>query len=321
MRKTNLNKRLVFLAALVAIAAAAPFPPVEIKAGLRTPFRFIAYGDTRFTEPSNTTAANPKVRQQLAIAIAAAQPDFIVFGGDIAYNGDNLDDWKVYDQETAVWRERRIPVYPALGNHDLHGDVNIALGNYFARFPKLRQSRFYSVRVANDLVLILDSSLDELTGAQGEWLQDEFKHINPNTDFIFIVMHHPPYTSSSDDKTLGGGHSARPAEQRLGAYLEEQQKKLKARIVVFAGHVHNYERHERGNVIYFVTGGGGAHAYPITRGEGDPFQSSEINYHYILVEVQRGKLKATMNRLEIEDGIAKWTQPDSVTVAPQASFK
>jgi len=31
--------------------------------------------------------------------------------------------------ETAVWREKHIPVFPALGNHDLHGDEKIALGN------------------------------------------------------------------------------------------------------------------------------------------------------------------------------------------------
>jgi hypothetical protein len=170
MRDKYLKKRIVLFVTLTAIAAAVPSRPVEIKAALRTPFFFVAYGDTRFTDPANTTAANPEVRRRLVRAIADARPAFIVFGGDIAYNGDNADYWKVYDQETAIWRERRIPVYPAPGNHDLHGDVNVALGNYFARFPKLRRNRFYSVRAANELMLFLDSALDELTGAQGEWM-------------------------------------------------------------------------------------------------------------------------------------------------------
>ncbi|MBO0861715.1 MAG: metallophosphoesterase [Chloracidobacterium sp.] len=312
-----MKKYLVILVILTAIAAAAQTRPVELNAGLRLPFRFIAYGDTRFTDPANRDAANPEYRQLLVRAIADARPAFIVFGGDIAYNGNNSDDWKVYDQETAIWRTRGIPVYPALGNHDLHGDPKIALGNYFARFPKLRENRFYSVRAANALMLFLDSALDETSGPQGEWLRDQIEHVSANTDFIIIAMHHPPYTSSSDDKTLGGGHSARPTEQKLAAYLEEQQKKLRARIVVLAGHVHNYERHEHEGVMYFVTGGGGAHAYPIARASGDPFQSQEINYHYILLEIQRGKLKATMNRVEIVDGAAKWSQPDSVTIVCQ----
>jgi Icc-related predicted phosphoesterase len=316
MHQTPLkNVRVIFFILLTAIATAAQSRPLEIDTGLHAPFRFVAYGDTRFTDPANTKDANPDVRQQLVRAIADVRPNFITFGGDIAYNGDNPNDWKQYDRETAVWRERRIPVYPALGNHDLHGDLNVALGNYFARFPILQQNRFYAVHAANTLMLTLDSALDELSGPQGEWLQYQLAHLATGIDFVFIVLHHPPYTSSSDAKTYGGGHSARSPEQQLATYLEEQQKKLHARIVVFAGHVHNYERHQHGGVTYFVIGGGGAHAYPITRAADDPFQSKEVNYHYLLVEVQPGKLKATMNRLELKDGVANWTQPDSVTIS------
>jgi len=293
--------------------------PVIINAGLHSPFRFVAYGDTRFTDPTDTKAANPEVRQALVRAIADAHPDFITFGGDIAYNGDKVEDWKEYDLETALWRERKIPVYPALGNHDLHGDIDVALGNYFARFPALQKNRFYSVILPDSIMLTLDSALDETTGAQGDWLKNQIEHIPAAIDFVFIVMHHPPYTSSSDDKTFGGGHSARSPEQKMAAYLEEQQKKMRARIVVFAGHVHNYERHQHGGVTYFVTGGGGAHAYPITRAADDLYKSDEINYHYLLTEVQPGKLTVTMNRLEIKDGVAKWSQPDSVTIlAPKS---
>src|ERR1017187_8013508 len=70
------------------------------------------------------------------------------------------NDWKVWDSETAVWREKKIPVYPALGNHDLHGDEKVALANYFERFPDLKNSRYYSVRAGNTLMLVLDSSQD-----------------------------------------------------------------------------------------------------------------------------------------------------------------
>ena len=44
--------------------------------------------------------------------------------------------------------------------------------------------------------------------------------------------------------------------------LEERQAHARARIVVFSGHVHNYERHEHGGVTYFVSGGGGAPPIP-----------------------------------------------------------
>jgi acid phosphatase type 7 len=288
---------------------------------LKTPFRFIAYGDTRFHDPKDTDAANPAVRLALVQAVAEANPAFICFTGDIVYNGYDTDDWKIFDNETSIWREKKIPVYPALGNHDLHGSEKVALANYFQRFPDLENSRYYSVHAANILLLVLDSSLDEVTGPQGAWLADNLDHVPAGVDFVFVMDHHPPYTSSSDMKLLGGGHSARAKEQALGKMLEERQAKAHYRIVMFSGHVHNYERHEHGGVTYFVSGGGGAHAYPIERAAGDPFQSKEINYHYLLVEVDHQQLKITMNRLDLTSGKAVWTQPDSVKIAlPSAAL-
>ena len=96
---------------------------------------------------------------------------------------------------------------------------------------------------------------------------------------------------------------------------------MRARIVVFAGHVHNYEHHEHGGVTYFVSGGGGAHAYPIERQPSDLFQSKEINYHYIEVNIEPGKMVAVMNRLELKNGVVSWSQPDRVTITAPAQVK
>src|SRR5437588_1233785 len=96
------------------------FNPVELHLSQRDRVHFVAYGDTRFTDPANTDAANAEVRQELVKGIANANPEFVTFGGDITYNGNDSKDWMVYDRETAIWREKHIRVYPALGNHDLH---------------------------------------------------------------------------------------------------------------------------------------------------------------------------------------------------------
>jgi len=289
--------------------------PADLQIELKTPFRFVAYGDTRFHDPKDTDAANPAVRVALVQAVAEANPAFICFTGDIVYNGYDADDWKVWDSETSIWREKKIPVYPALGNHDLHGKEEVALGNYFQRFPDLKNSLYYSVRAANTLILVLDSALEEASGPQGQWLAGKLDHVPADVDFVFVMLHHPPYTSSSDEKKFGGGHSARTQEQALAKLLEERQARSHFRIVVFSGHVHNYERHEHGGVTYFVSGGGAAHAYPIERAADDPFQSKEVNYHYLLVEVTPRELKVTMNRLDLTSGKAVWTQPDSVKIA------
>jgi acid phosphatase type 7 len=120
-------------------------------------------------------------------------------------------------------------------------------------FADLKNSRYYSVRAANTLILVLDSSLDESSGPQGQWLTQKLETIPADVDFVFIVLHHPPYTSSSDEKKYGGGHSARIAEQTLAKTLETRQQNIRARFVIFAGHMHNYERHEHGGVTYFIS--------------------------------------------------------------------
>ena len=292
---------------------------VDLQVKASAPLRFVAYGDTRFHDPKDTDAANPAVRVALVQAIAELNPAFICFTGDIVYNGYDEDDWKVWDKETSIWRDKNIPVYPALGNHDLHGSEKIALGNYFQRFPDLKNSRYYSVHAANTLILVLDSSLDEVSGPQGQWLASKLDNIPADVDFVFLMFHHPPYTSSSDAKMYGGGHSARPTEAALAKILEDRQAHARARFVVFSGHVHNYERHEHGGVTYFVSGGGAAHAYPIERAPSDPFQSKEVNYHYLLVEVDHQQLKITMNRIDLSSGKAVWTQPDSVKITTPAA--
>jgi hypothetical protein len=102
--------------------------------------------------------------------------------------------------------------------------------------------------------------------------------------------------------------------------LQGRQAHTRARFVVIAGHVHNYERYEHGGVTYFVSGGGGAHPYLVPRKAGDPLLGKAVNYHYLLVEVDRGKMKITMERLEMAEGKPVWTTPDSVEIAAPAAM-
>ena len=295
-----------------------PRNPVALELKVPADFRFVAFGDTRFHDPSETQPANPAVRKALVAAIDQEHPAFISIEGDIVYSGDSANDWAVYDTETKIWRDHNIPVYPVLGNHDLKGDPNIALPDYFSRFPQLANNRFYSVRVGNSLMLVLDSSLDELAGPQGDWLRGQLDSLPDAVNFVFLVFHHPPYTSSSDEKIYGGGHSARPTERALARMLEEKQQHLHARLIVFSGHVHNYERHLHNGVTYFVTGGGGARPYIIPRAPDDLYKDPGVNYHYLLVEVHPASVQVTLNKLVLADGKELWSRPDSVTLTPPA---
>jgi Calcineurin-like phosphoesterase len=212
-----------FLVLCTAAVCLAQDQPVELTAEVGTSFRFAFFSDSRFTDPKNTRDSNASVRETLVRAITEAHPAFVSIGGDIVYHGDDANDWKTWDAETAAWRENHIPVYPVLGNHDLSGG-KLALEQYFQRFPELKNSRYYSVRAGNALLLVLDSSLSEVSGPQGEWLVKKLDSLPSDVEFVLVLLHHPPYTSSSDEKEFGGGHSARSEEQQLGSTLENGKR-------------------------------------------------------------------------------------------------
>src|SRR5579864_600620 len=88
------------------------------------PFSFVAYGDTRFTDPADHEHTSPERRRAIVARIASDKPDFLVINGDIVYNGGVANDWKVFDQESAPWHAAGIRVFPALGNHDVRGGAD-----------------------------------------------------------------------------------------------------------------------------------------------------------------------------------------------------
>ncbi|NTV74243.1 MAG: hypothetical protein HGA66_08550 [Holophaga sp.] len=302
----------------------------------------------RFTPPGDSTPSDPKVQKALIKAITDEKPAFITLGGDIPYRGAMEAHWREFDQATAPWREKGIAVYPSLGNHELMGggvkdehgkytnlpeDVKNGLENYFRRFPAIKGSNYYSLRAGRVLMLFLDSNPRGIIKndkgeetEQGKWLSSQLDQARRDTDFVVVVMHHPPYTSSTDghgEKPVQvgtrmaayKGHAARPTDHDLGRFLEERQARLKPRIMVLASHVHNYERKVHGNVTYITTGGGGAQPVLIRRQPDDLFKGEGINFHYLSVEVEPGRMQVTMNRLD-PDRPGIWTKADTFTLRP-----
>jgi hypothetical protein len=296
--------------ALPSVAAQAP---VSFQVKTEGPFQFVAYGDIRFTDPSNHKDSDPAVRRALVAQIAKLDPKFVLVGGDLVLRGDNPANWAVWEQETKPWRDAKLRVFPVIGNHELFRDAQAGLRNYFQHFPELAWSRYYSVRAGNMLILVLDSSQPESTGPQGQWLTNQLDHLPKDVDFVFVALHHPPYTNSTEH-WLSGGHSARPPEKALAKFLEDRQSGSRARFVVFAGHVHNYERYEHQGVIYIVSGGGGATPYSISRGPSDAYREPGPAYHYCLVSVNGPRAEISMMKLDMQEGRPVFRQADSVAI-------
>jgi hypothetical protein len=260
--------------------------------------KIIVYGDQRFTDPANTKVTNPKVRQWLVQKIANVHPDAVLMNGDVPYSGDVVNDYEVYKSETEVWRNENLHVYPALGNHEFHGDPQQALEHWWNAFPAMRNRRWYSVALGKSIYSIaLDSDASLANGGdQMNWLNGQLTNLPKSVKFVFVNLHHPPV---ADIQThINVSHNPRPNEIQLRDYLEALAPKLKAKIIVCAGHIHNYERFERGGVTYLVAGGGAASPVRVERTPEDLYQNNDFpNYHFVEFTLKGSTLVGRMYRL------------------------
>ena len=300
----------VLIPLLLICSFASGQTPAALNAGLGTSFSFVAYGDIRFMNPSNTRDSDPVRRKMLVQKIAGEKPSILLISGDIVAHGSDASQWSVFDQETAPLRDAAVSIYPALGNHDLRGDQAVALNNYFQRFPYLQKSRFYSVRAGNIMIFTIDSSLDHPGGEEMQWFDKQVDSLPDGVQFVVVQLHHPPLTRSSNS-IFGGGHSPRGEEQNMAQFLESKAAKSKAKFIVVAGHVHNYERYERNGVMYIVTGGGGATPYMVPRQSNDAYRDGGATYHYCKFDVVPGKITMRMIKLTLNSNTPSWQERDS----------
>ena len=284
-----------------AAAGAGPAAPplfAVAERALGEPLVIVGYGDTRFTSPDETTASSPRARQALIARIAADAPAAVFINGDLPWHG-NTADYAVFAAETAEWRTRRLRIYPALGNHEFSQcEEAQCLGYWWDAFPELRGHRWYSVALGRRFVGInLDSDTSLLPGSsQRNWLEQTLGQLPATVDFVLISLHHPPVTAPQQG--LMAGHNVRANEADLAEWLEHTQASRHARVIVSAGHVHNYERFARNGVTYLVAGGGGARPYPLERAADDLYQDSGFpNFHYVRFTLRGRVLKAEMVRL------------------------
>jgi hypothetical protein len=302
----------------VSAAAAAQQPTFTVPdRALGSPVRLVLYGDMRFHDPSDTHAANAAARRALVARIAMEKPDAVQLTGDVPYRGSDAADYAVFREETASWRAAGLRIYPALGNHELSLRAEPGLENWWSAFPELRGKRWYSVALGSRVELVqLDTTSDLTDGSpQRAWLDAQLRALPSEVEFVLIALHHPPVADIQTRYEVD--HNPRPNEIALRDALTSAQATLHARILVTAGHIHNYERAEVGGVTYLVSGGGGAHPYEVDRTAQDLYQDKDFpNFHYIRLELTHsllGKdaLKATMFRLaDPTAAVPEWQERD-----------
>ncbi len=272
----------------------------------------IAYGDTRFTDPLNVTATNPKVRRWIVDQIAQEKPDLLLVSGDLPLNGGVANDYAVYHAETKVWRAEHLLITPALGNHEFHGDEKQCLENWWSEFPMLRGKRWYCVSLgARVLVLNLDSDASLLPGSdQINWIQSQLDRLPPSIQFVFLNLHHPPVADVQ--AWPDNDHNPRPNEIALANFLRGAHTRTPVRFIVSAGHIHNYERFLQNGITYLVEGGGGAKPRSVVRGSDDLYRDEAFpNYGYVKFTLHEHRLDGQMIRVrDASAGAPEWDVRD-----------
>jgi hypothetical protein len=319
----NLSIKISVLASLqlVAILALADAPPrLEVPvADPSAPLTFIAYGDTRFTQREGV--ANAVARRALVARVASEKPAAIFIGGDLVYEGSNTEDYESYRTETAAWLQAKIPIFPALGNHEFRGctkDLSPCLVNWWrgAVPSAVRSFRWYSVTLGPKiLVLILDSDSSLKPGSeQRTWFEQQMTSAGSAVEFVFVVLHYPPVRDPIFPRVKD--------EKEIARYLSNHKHLLHARVVVVGSHIHNYERFLRDDVTYLISGGGGAKPVPVLRlfGERSKLETAE-NFHYIRFRLESGDLQGTMVRFDPErPAETAWTEPDRFEIKARDSL-
>ena len=323
-----------FAFALVVIAlsalscpAATPPPPdpnptftfKQFAAG--QPIHLVAYGDMRFTDPGVTSGTNPRVRKWLAEKIAEVSPQVLLLTGDMPFTGGDFRDWLNFQSETAGWREHHILQLPTIGTHEIRGSETAGIENYLKNFPSTGGHRYYSALLGNIEVISLDmTSSCASTDPQARWFAAQLDHLPQQTDFLFILFH-VPWVADPQTRLLV--HVPSPGAVVMRGILETRLKRIRAKVVVFNGHIHNYERFERNGVEYVVTGGGGAEPYPLLlRGRADLYRDTGFPvYHYLTVDVDGRNLRAIMWKIKDPDASTLTVEAKdefSITAQPPA---
>ncbi|HKD60197.1 MAG TPA: metallophosphoesterase [Terracidiphilus sp.] len=259
-----------------------------------SPIHMVGYGDMRFTDPSVKVGTNPRVRKWLAERVGEENPEVLLLTGDMPYIGGTDADWQVFRDETASWRRNQVLQLPTIGNHEVRGGFQRGIANYLQNFPDIKGHRYYSVLMGSVEVISLDMTTPSGgTSTQATWFAAQLDHLPKQVEFLFI-LYHTPWVVDEQSKLF----TNLPSKEALTLrhLLEIHLHKMHAKVIVFTGHVHNYERFERNGVEYVISGGGGAEPYPLLfRGREDLYRDTVFPvYHYLTLDYQSGKLRAVM---------------------------
>jgi len=244
--------------------------------------------------------SNHAERKLIVREIARDSPDFVALLGDLVFCGSSEAAWSEFDRLCAPLRSEKVLTMPVLGNHEYWLSRRPALANFFARFPHLEGRHWYAVRYGPLGLVFLDSNVHWLSPPrwrdQLAWYERQLAAFesDPAVRGVLVLLHHPPFTNSRvTSDTLH-------VQKEIVPLFQLAEKTL----AMLSGHVHSYERFERGGKTFLVTGGGGGPRAPLAEGRrrrhtDDAFGGPALRlFHYLRMRLRSDGVEVEVRSLE-----------------------
>ena len=225
-----------------------PVTSLRVPGYQKSPVTFTVIGDSQ---------GNPTVWDRIAGLMLKETPQFILHAGDLVQYGPHKDDWVQEFFKPASKILSHVPLYPAIGNHEMNDP------KFYDYFNLAYDDAFYSVKKGNVRVIMVDTNKDFLPGSVNYKKLESL--LSETTEPWKILVHHHPIFNS-DMASYRGSLMAKPVQGDPNILHLKTLYDNYAVDLVFAGHIHGYERthpiykdhidHEEGTV-HIITGGAG----------------------------------------------------------------
>ncbi len=225
--------------------------------------KFVAWGDSRHFRTE---------RKELMNTVNSLEHDFSLFTGDFVDSGDDVNQWDNWFVDFAPLLNH-IPFMAVQGSHEQNHS------NYDDFFAIPGNEDYYSFNYGPIHFICLHTDIPDYGGTFNDtidWLLNDLE-THKNYEWKIVAQHNPAYSSS--ENYLQGEF-----DDILSLFVpifEENNISM-----VIAGHKHLYERLQKNNITYIVSGGAGAkpHAF-IEDYKIEESIYAETAYHAVLIEV------------------------------------
>ena len=235
------------------------------------PFSFFIVSDTR---------AGAEVASQIAEQMISVDPDaaFFIHAGDMVMDQDSQESWQADWWSPLSDLLLYFPIYPVMGNHE---EGSAWYPRYFSSLGG--EGINYSFNRGRVHFVVLDVNQESfITGEFLAWLAGDLE-AHQDADFI-VVCHHLPAYAANPDGDSGTGY----IQEKLVPLYEQYGVKL-----VVSGDVHCYQHHEKNNIHYLISAGGGSRLYD----HGLPLDGMTLglskSYNFIRCRVQNRSMQVT----------------------------